>query len=206
MTISWQEALSRVSKDEGPFVKLGTSFKSAGTLWIGPVVASSKAVYFVKKYKQQYRGAIGAVLNETIARDDEIATCSLTELPPAVKAFLGRSKQLQDKHVVVIPQTTVSFVKTGTWNSIIAFTAGTHTFVANTSFITMFKRPRQLMALGWILNKPLVPEAPSLHDEHIDGSRVTEMPSWKKVAYVTLAIFLLIAIIFLAAALKNQLR
>jgi hypothetical protein len=204
VAISWQEALARVSQDAGPFVKLGTSFKSAGTLWIGPVVASPAAVYFIKKYRQEYRGVVGAVLNETIARDDAIVTCRVAELPQAVKTFVGGGKRLQEKDVVVIPRTTVSLVQTS-WSGQIGFTAGRHRFAANTSLLTMFRRPGQLRGLGWTLNVPLTPEAASLHGEEGDGSHVIEMPLWKKIAYVVLAVVALVGAIVMVAILKNAL-
>ncbi len=119
---------------------------------------------------------------------------------------MGSSKQLQGKDVIVIPQATVSLAKAGGWNSTMAFSAGSYNFVANISFLAMFRRPRQLAGLGWTLNKSLVPEASPLHDREVDGSHVLEMPAWKKVAYVAFAILLLIGIIFTVGAVKNALR
>lgn len=181
---------------------------------MGPVIASPLAIYMVKnsrpsRHIQGGGGLIGALivalvaaaLSKVFSKEDGIVTCTNEDLPPAVKLFLYPKGKMATKNVVVIPRTTVSFVKTSKWNNAITFTAGTDAFIANTSLLMMWRRQRQMAEFGWPLNQTIIPEAEAVHDTRPPELRPVKNPSrmWRTIGIAVLAVLILAIVVMVVA-------
>jgi hypothetical protein len=197
--------LFEVANDNGPFLRLGSQFSCNKARWIGLAFASPTALYLLKKSKNSNShggGLVGMLLAAALTADDQLETCTAADLPGPIRAQLDPKGKLAKKSVVIVPLSTVSFVKAGGFNNALKLTAGADNFNIATSLFKLFATPRKLTSLGWTLNTQLTPIAAPVHDTRSPEERAqpAQKPLWLRILLIAGAVAVIAAIIALRIA------
>jgi hypothetical protein len=142
--------LFAVRQDVGPFVVMGSQFRCNKARWVGKACVSPTAIYLLKKAKNTSShggGIAGVLLASALGKDDGLATCTAADLPQAVREQLDRKGKLGAKSVVIVPRTTVSYVKASGFNNVFKVTSGADQFQVSGSLFRRSSTRRKLA--GW---------------------------------------------------------
>ncbi|MGN6369655.1 MAG: hypothetical protein ACTHN5_15455 [Phycisphaerae bacterium] len=200
--------LFAVRTDNGPFLPIGSHFACNGAKWLGKAIASPTAIYLLKKSKNNNAhggGLAGALVSIALAKEDNLSTCTAEDLPPPIRAQLDPKQKSGKKAVVIIPLSTVSFVKAGGFNNVIKISAGADNFSLHTSLFKIYATPRKLAELGWPLNTELTPADAPVHDArpHEERAKPAQKPLWIRALLIAGAITLVLAVVAIRVALES---
>ena len=201
-------ALVDIAQDTGPFHKIGGQFSVPGAKFMGPAVASPRAVYLVKAARQQSGyggGLVGVMLSAALSKENAISTCQVKDLPAGTQAALDPKGKMRETDVVVLACNTVSYVKAGSVNNAITITIGTEKFSVITGVFSVGKCKRQLQDMGWKLNTPLSPTVAPIHNMQspAEATKADGPGLAKRVALIAGAVLLIILVIVLRVALGH---
>jgi hypothetical protein len=194
-----------IEHDEGPFMKIGGQFSVPGGKWTGMTIASPKAIYMLKGSKQasatayHLGGVAGALIQQAFAKDDDVRTCAVGELPEPVRMMLDRKGKKAAKDAIVLPRGAINHVKVGSFNNVLTIRLDPDKFTLNRGLFSGKKIRRFLGENGWTLDQELAATAAPIHGRGL-GRTFEEMEkrkpnSLKRVAMATFGMLLIIAII-----------
>jgi hypothetical protein len=201
------ERMAPIQPDEGPFLKLGSIFNTGSGKWVGPVAASPKALYLLKRRKQMnsayaHGSLIGMlVVAATESGDvDDTRTCTLAEIPPAVRQFLARTGKKLSDDVIVVPRETVSRIRVAAVNNTMSITAGGVKMTVNIRIFRNGWIKRWLTRQGWILNADMIPTAAPVFGQSFGRPEplvVKKTHPLLRVLYVLLAILVFCLVVWI---------
>ena len=194
-----------IEHDEGPFMKIGGQFSVPGGKWTGMTIASPKVLYMLKGSKQasatayHLGGLAGALIQQAFAKDDDVRTCTVGELPEPVRMMLDRKGKKAAKDAIVLPRAAINHVKVGSFNNVLTVRLDPDKFTLNRGLFSGKKIRRFLGENGWTLDQELTPTAAAMHGRGL-GRTFEEMEkrkpnTVKRVAMATFGILLIIAVI-----------
>jgi hypothetical protein len=192
-------------EDPGPFQKIGSQFNVGGKAWTGRAVASGLAFYLLKIRRLNqagiHGGLAGALLSAALSgTDDDVRTCDLNDLPPAIRAQLDPKGKRKSGDVIIVRKESLSFVKIPRLNNAVTLRLGNEKIKLNTSLFAIGGVGRFLSANGWIVNQELTPTEAPIH-----GAGFGRDPSTPKkktslvlrILYVIIAILIFVAVVWL---------
>ncbi|HET6250728.1 MAG TPA: DUF4339 domain-containing protein, partial [Tepidisphaeraceae bacterium] len=109
-------AIPVIDEDTGPFLKISSQFNVPGGRWMGPAVVSPQAFYLLKVGRAQRQsggGLAGALISMAMQGNDDVRSCGLNDLSPAVRNFLDPKARHQARDVVVLPRQTIRRIEIG---------------------------------------------------------------------------------------------
>jgi len=193
--------------DPGPFLRLGKRVKTPKSLWYGLALASPWAIYLLKRTQQlnAYYGAgfglAGVLVTAAAASEpDDYRTCTVADLPPAVRQQLDPKNKNADRDVIVIPKTSVNQIKFSFWSHLIRIDVGAERLGAwPRMFGGRAKAKKFLLANGWPVNTPVVATTGPMHGQSLGrafADRPQAMAAWKRALLIIGAILLFLLIVF----------
>jgi hypothetical protein len=209
--ISAPPAPMQMTDDAGPFVRMGNTFSRTGAgRYIGNVVASPNAFYILKLRRNNSNsyhvgGLVGMLVATAFQSEDDSRSCSLGELPMAVRSELDPKSKYAEKDVIVLPRGAVSLVKASSWTGI-KVECGPDTFNLTPRAFKGKSTREFLTSNGWKLNEPMMPTMAAIHGSNFNRP-AGFVPSKKKGVMARLALILLaivIAIILIAVIVGLQ--
>ena len=153
-----------VTPDVGPFAQIGCALNTNGSQerWVAPSYASPLAFYIVMQRKSltnylaggMVGGAIGGAIRGFFGPGVTAAgTCSVSDLPDAVRHAIDPSGAYSSHDVIVLPRQSVGYVKfVGFWMFAVSvdLTVGNRKFLLATGIFQGRRIKRELARLKWL--------------------------------------------------------
>ncbi|MFT3786146.1 MAG: DUF4339 domain-containing protein [Tepidisphaeraceae bacterium] len=200
--------------DPGPFEKVSNQFSVRGKSWFGPVIASPKALYLVKSRRgnngagMAIGGIAGALIQTAIegGDSDDVRTCAVRQLNPALCDVFDRKRKLGDQDVIVLPLDAVQDSKYSGWGGKLKLNVGGDLFAIVIGGLFSRGKRKRMLGMGWTMDGPRTATAAPLHGSGFARSATTPPPKGTHPAlralYALLGAGLIIAVILLRALLR----
>ena len=203
------EPLWMQENEVGPFLKFGKGFSVNDAIWAGPAVASPRAIYLLKLSRHPVH-----VLAAPFAKNDDIRTCALFDLPRNVQAaFDLKSEQMSRGHdVVILRRDAISLIKFVTFvfpECRVSVRVGTDRFCVSAGMFSKGRVRTFLITNGWILNAQMTPTIAPIHGPNYgrpESARAPEVSLAKRIMKFILALIIVAAVITLKVACAMSLR
>jgi hypothetical protein len=198
-----------VEFDPGPFLKMGRQFSVKGSPWLGPAVASPKAIYLLKVTQNVHShggGVVGALVSAAMTTHEDTRTCDISQLPPPVRTALDPAGEHQQCDVIILRREAVSMVKVAAINNLVRVWVGGDRFGIPTGLFRNGAIRRSLTDNGWTINAALMPTAAPTHGPAYGGKLAgpTGPGTLARIGYILLTIAIFVAVVVLRVSCQMQ--
>ncbi|HEX8913049.1 MAG TPA: hypothetical protein VF796_11865 [Humisphaera sp.] len=164
--------IQSLATDVGPFRSVGSSFTVAGGRWIGLAFASPVAIYLLKNRPEASQanptspeGLLALAVSGVARAYDDVRTCSVAELPAAVRAHVDPRDRYGRRSVIVLPRQAARRVRGWPLGVTLDVDLPGESVTLHTWFFRTGGVRRFLRSHGWPVDRAVEPTCGPIHGE-----------------------------------------